>query len=159
MKRTINGHEVLFDKRDSELVGGYNWNCYQNSCGQIYFSVYDKNSKRILKLHRELVSCPDGYYVDHINGNTLDNRRKNLRVCRKIQNQYNQKKHKNARHSKFKGVTFREGLSKPWEAFIYPNGKSLRLGYFRTEKEAAAAYNTAARHYYGEFAKLNDIGG
>ena len=52
MKRIINGHEVLFDKKDSELVKGYNWKCYQNSCGQIYFTAYDKNSKRVLRLHR-----------------------------------------------------------------------------------------------------------
>lgn len=149
----IKNYKVIVD---SDFNLGTKWTRYTNTCGQIYFARVRKGKKQYL--HRLIVNCPDNMVVDHINGNTLDNRKSNLRICTKLQNQYNQKKHKGKRHSKYKGVTYRKELiSKPWEAFIYPNGKHIRLGYFKTELEAAEAYNKAAVEYYGKYAKLNKI--
>ena len=146
----IDGLEVKINKSKLHLIQDYKWKKSTNSVGQIYFCC-NKN-----RLHRLITNCPKGYVVDHINGDTLDNTLQNLRICTIVQNIYNQKKHKGDRHSKYKGVTFRKNLvSKPWEAFIYCGGISKRLGYFATEKEAAAAYNKAAITAYGEFAKLN----
>lgn len=148
--------KILLDVEDKYLLSEYKWTSQINPVGQIYF--YASVNKKVKRLHRLIMNCPDDMVVDHINGNTLDNRKCNLRVCTKLQNQYNQKKHKGNRHSKFKGVTFRKKLkTKPWEAFIYKNYKSKRLGYFATEIEAAQAYNKAAIAAYGEFAKLNEF--
>jgi hypothetical protein len=148
----INNYKIKIDAEDMSIVYSYNWKSSKNPVGQIYF-VHSKKY-----LHRAIMNCPKSMVVDHINGNTLDNRKSNLRICSKKENQYNQKKHKGNRHSKFKGVTFRKELKqKPWEAFIYKDYKSKRLGYFATEQEAALAYNKAANKAYGEFAKLNEI--
>ena len=153
MEITNKNIKIILDKEDELFVSSINWTYKTNPVGQTYFT----NSKKEY-LHRLLVNCPKGMVVDHINGNTLDNRKENLRICSKIENQYNQKKHKGNRHSKFKGVTYRKDLkSKPWEAFIYKDGKSKRLGYFKTEQLAAKAYNKAAKKAYGEFAKLNEV--
>lgn len=155
MLLTIRNYSVILDKDDFITIKMVKkWSITKNLCGQVYFS-YSKNRKNIY-LHKLIMNCPKGLVVDHINGNTLDNRKLNLRICTKLENQYNQKKHKGNRHSKYKGVTFRKDLkSKPWESFIYNNYKSTRLGYFASEQEAAIAYNEAAKRVYGQFAKLN----
>ena len=152
---TIDEYQVLIDDEDGYLKD-FRWFYRKNLVGQIYFDT--TISGIATPMHRIITKCPKGKVVDHINGDTLDNRKCNLRICTKLQNQYNQKKHKGKRHSKYKGVTFRKNLiAKPWEAFIYKDYKSKRLGYFATEKEAALAYNAAAKEAYGEFAKLNEI--
>jgi hypothetical protein len=148
----IKEHVVLLDNEDFNFVSKYSWYASTNPSGQVYF--YNK----LGRLHRIIMNCPKDMVVDHINGDTLDNRKENLRICTKLQNQYNQKKHKGNMHSKYKGVTFRKELkSKPWEAFIYANRTHKRLGYFAIEAQAAEAYNKAAKELYGQFCKLNDI--
>lgn len=102
-------------------------------------------------MHR-LIMVPRGsMVVDHINGNGLDNRKSNLRVCSTGQNMAN--KGPSASHG-FKGVTRRGGKG-PWIAEIAPEGHHIYLGIFRTIEEAARAYDVAARKWYGEFAYLN----
>ncbi len=96
---------------------------------------------------------PEGYEVDHINHDGLDNRRCNLRLATRANNCHNQRSFKGS--SKYKGV-WRVG--EKWAACIRVDGRSKRLGTFVSEKEAALAYNQAAREHYGEFAKLNEIG-
>lgn len=148
--------EILVDKEFEQYILSNIWHVRKTSSGQIYFYHFDH--KKRISLHRYITNCPKGMVVDHINGNTLDNRKENLRICTNKENAYNQKKHKGNRHSKYKGVTFRKELkSKPWEAMIYKDYKSKRLGYFATEIEAAKAYNMAAAEAYGQFAKLNEI--
>jgi hypothetical protein len=91
-------------------------------------------------------------FVDHINHNTLDNRRANLRLATKGQNCHNQKK-RNACGSKFKGLT--KCSNGTWKVSITINYNRIHLGYFSDEILAARAYDAAARKYFGEFAKTN----
>jgi hypothetical protein len=109
----------------------------------------------IIRLARLIANCPAGLLVDHINGDTTDNRRANLRICTKAQNNMN-------RHSeaKWKGVRYYERLGK-WQAYIAVTVDGRKrfksLGYYLYPVEAAAAYNRAANQYFGEFACLNDL--
>ena len=89
--------------------------------------------------------------LDHINRNPLDNRIENLREATKQQNAGNSKKQKNC-SSQYKGVTFHQQATK-WQASIGTPRKYL--GLFMTEKEAAQAYATAAKHLYADFAHTN----
>ena len=105
-------------------------------------------------MHREIIEAPAGMYVDHINQNGLDNRKANLRLATRFQNARNRPKTSRATSSKYKGVTYRPAQDK-WTATIFANGRNLHLGHFRTQIEAAKAYDRAAKEHYGPFAALN----
>ena len=104
-------------------------------------------------LHREIMRAIKGEFVDHINGNTLDNRKENLRICSSKQNSRNSKKNKN-NSSGFKGVAWHKS-KKVWVAYIKVDYKNKHLGVYNTPENAAKAYDEAAKKYFGEFAKLN----
>lgn len=106
------------------------------------------------KLHRLIMDAPDGLMVDHENGDTLDNRRENLRLATHAQNNRNVVYKKVGAASKYKGVKYHK-LQGNWFARIGLNGRSISLGYYETDKEAAEAYDLAAIKYHGEFARTN----
>ena len=106
---------------------------------------------RIL-MHRQLIQPPDGYVIDHINGDGLDNRRANLRFATVAQNAWNSKK-RNPR-SGYKGVCF-DKQKRLWRAAIVCHRKRIHLGYFKDKIPAAKAYDNAARKLHGRFASLN----
>jgi hypothetical protein len=116
---------------------------------------YYAKTPRGIYMHRVLVSAQEGEMVDHINGCALDNRRNNLRVCTRGQNQRNGTT-LTRRHNTtgFRGVTVdkRDGA---FCAGILANGKKHYLGRFRAAEEAAREYDKAARLLHGEFATLN----
>lgn len=105
-------------------------------------------------MHREILKVPKGKEVDHVNGDTLDNQKVNLRSATHTQNMQNSRPYRNAA-SKYKGVKPPRNYKKQWEAHIKVNKKSIDLGYFNSEIEAAKAYDSAAMKYFGKFAKLN----
>lgn len=112
-------------------------------------------------LHRLIFIWHHGYipaFVDHINGNSFDNRIENLRVCTPSGNNRNSKsrlfKNGVACSSKFKGVTKCNQTGK-WRAAINVNGRTLHLGRHETEEAAAKAYDKAAVVQFAEFARLN----
>ncbi len=108
-------------------------------------------------LHRLLLKPPDGYFVDHINMDRLDNRRCNLRVATKAQNSYNRPA-RTDNTSGYKGVWLRcDAKTKAWIAEIRVNGKKVHIGTYSTKEAAALAYNDAAKKYHGVFARLNDV--
>ena len=97
--------------------------------------VMRKENGKTVYLHRFIMGTPKGMVTDHINGNTLDNRRKNLRVCTKSENNRNRAGDRNT-SSKYKGVSFHK-RSRLWHAYINLNGKRKSLGTHKTEKKAA----------------------
>ena len=111
-------------------------------------------------MHRTIMKPKDGIDIDHANKNKLDNRRTNLRLCSRSQNLAN-KFDLNKNRSGYKGVSFFKwgNRKKRWVSQIQFRYKTLRIGYFLTPEDAALAYNEAAKEYYGEFARLNNIGG
>lgn len=93
--------------------------------------------------------------VDHVSGDTLDNRRSNLRIITPLQNSHNRKGHSNAMYSKYKGISFdKTKNTKPWYAKISIKGVNYKKN-FDTELEAALQYDEWAKKYHGEYAHLN----
>lgn len=150
------GKFAIVDSSDYERVNKFKW---YYAAGYARRNIRLPNGKRkIVFMHRELMQTPEGFETDHINGNGLDNRRSNLRIVTKHENQRNAKARKGT--SQYKGVTFYKSKRHKhgyWVARIQVDGKVKRLGYFKTEIEAAKAYNLAAMQYYGEYAKLNEL--
>lgn len=104
-------------------------------------------------MHRALMKTPRGKKTDHINGDRLDNRKSNLRICTNKQNARNNRKQSNA-SSKYKGVTYyRE--SRNYKAQINADYKVRHLGMFDNERHAALAYDLWAIDLFGEYAGTN----
>lgn len=130
---------------------------YLNKYNRLYYSVRDKQVGKTVTtyLHRLIAGATDKYqYVDHINGNGMDNRKNNLRICTCSENQMNRSRQKTNK-GKYKGVSFRKDTHK-WKAQISIKNKMKDIGNcYCSEEEAARAYDEAAKKHYGEFAKLN----
>lgn len=141
------------DAEDFERFGKMTWSRGDQGYAVRAFRLGVNKWKTFL-LHRLIARTPKGRFTDHINGNKLDNRRCNLRVCTQSEN--NTGKFKVYGSSKFKGAYFHK-LAKKWEGFIGipPNGKKLYLGLFDTEEEAAFAYDVASELAHGEFGCTN----
>ena len=138
---------ILLDECDQHLLDSHNWNVTDRGY------VYAWHDDRTIYLHRMVIDAREGETVDHINHNPADNRRQNLRIATQSQQNFNRRPQ--AGHSsKYKGVGAEKGK---WSAYIQINGKKRRLGMFKTEREAALAYNKAAKELAGEFALLNMV--
>ena len=108
---------------------------------------------KTIRMHRQITNCPKGLEVDHIDHNGLNNQKYNLRICNHSQNQCNRKGNGS---SKYLGVSIeKNGNYKRIRASIQTNKKSINLGCFYTEKQAALAYDQKAKELHGEFANLN----
>lgn len=150
---TNDARTTIVDDADVSVVGAHQWMCFEGTPGYPYVATYIGG--RMTFLHRLLTGAPRGLVVDHVNGDGLDNRRLNLRVCTHAQNMRNRKHNKNG-VGHYKGVwRDRRRNNNRYRAEIYANGKRFALGWFDGEKLAAEAYDDAAIQLHGEFARLN----
>ena len=104
-------------------------------------------------MHRVIMNATKGIQVDHKNHDTLDNRRANLRLATRFQNQHNAKRRSDS-FSQYKGVSWHKRIKK-WIVGIKLNNHRYHLGYFISEIEAALAYDKKAKELFGEFAHTN----
>jgi len=144
------GKFAIVDADDYERLAKYKWHAYKN--GSTYYASRTSANKKII-MHREIMQAPKGLLVDHIEGNGLNNRKSNLRLCTRVQNARN-KRPKHNGSSRYKGVYWHISYRK-WAANIRCNGKQKYLGRFDDEIEAAVAYDRKAELLFGEFAYLN----
>ena len=155
------GQYVLVDNEDFEELNKYKWYAHWDSHTKGFYAVRNARIENVkqyqtqIRMHRVIMNVSKGKYADHINHNTLDNRRFNLRICTNKQNTYNKKISKN-NTSGFKGVSFHKGTRK-FMAYIKVDGKLIYLGIYPTSEQAALVYNQAAIKHYKEFALLNNI--
>jgi hypothetical protein len=121
---------ALVDAADAAMVGAYSWRIHRE--GYAERRVYAGGKVLAVLMHRELLGLVrgDGHQVDHVNGNTLDNRRANLRVCTNAEN------HQNLHERPYRGATW-EARRNLWQARAKLAGKTHHLGRFATREEAA----------------------
>lgn len=151
------GKYATVDNTMFALVAMKKWYAWFNPSTKSFYAVrteVENGKKRTVYMHR-LITRPSGrLVVDHKNGNTLDNRGSNLRLCTQRENVRAGKGKKGA--SVHKGVIWNKQRKK-WQARIFDGDKSIHLGLFEDEKDAATAYNGAAKKLFSKFAYKNQI--
>lgn len=155
------GKFAIVDDEDFERVNQFKWAAQRTPSDEKYWVAFrsigtggrrNKKTVRVL-MHRFILDAPKGKIVDHINGNPLDNRRSNMRLCTARESRCNTRVSRR-NQSGYKGVHCCR--PKPfYYAAIYINGKNKHFGHFRTPEEAARVYDEKAKEYFGEFAWLN----
>jgi len=155
------GKTAVVDDEDSYVLAGRKWQASREGkeTSISWYAIQGKRPRirmhRLVmehKLNRPLLS---GEQIDHINHNGLDNRRSNLRIATANENQQNARLMNTPKSSKYKGVTWNKH-AKQWKAGIRVDGRRCYLGHFRSEEDAAKAYNLAALKYFGKFAEINE---
>ena len=147
------GQFAIIDIEDYDIVSKHTWHASFAKCSNSYYAktnIKIEGKQTSKPMHKLIMNAPKGFVIDHINGNTLDNRRCNLRVCTQAENSRNRKTSENT-ISGYKGVIKKKNR---WQARIMYNSEHINLGFFSTPQEAHEAYCAAALKYFGEFARL-----
>jgi hypothetical protein len=146
---SVEGTECVVDDDVFEWASTKRWRI--NDSG--YFVCGGGNNKK--RLHRLIMNEPEGFDIDHVNGNKLDNLRSNLRICSRQENNYNRGV-RSDNTTGFRGVWFDKRTGR-FRCEIKKEGKKYSLGTYKTAAEAANAYNYKATELFGEFAWLNEV--
>lgn len=141
------GKVALVDDGDFNYLNQFTWYVHKQRTGSHYAYNNIKRKNIAISMHRLIMDTPPSMDVDHIDGNGLNNQKNNLRNCTRSQNNANRKP-----IGKYKGVSY---PGKYIRAKINIDRKSIHIGYYKTDKLAALAYDKKARELYGEFAYLN----
>ena|SRR3990167_471292 len=155
----FDGRSTTIDKEDFGRLAIYKW--YGSVSG---YAVRNRSRNESLKvgkkgmvyLHKVIVPTSRGLYVDHIDGDKLNNTRANLRICTHAQNLANRRKPRILTSSIYKGVCWDKQM-RLWRARITFNYRGIFLGLFKNETDAALEYNDAAKKFFGAFAQVNVI--
>lgn len=153
IKLTQNKYAIV-DDEDYDFLNQWKWCALKQQDGKFYAVrtaiVKNRNNESTPKriaMHRLVNNTPDKLYTDHINGDTLDNRKCNLRSCTNSENQFNRGKSSN-NSSGFRGVDRAYGK---FRATIQIDGNRLYLGSYNTASEAGLAYQKAALKYHNQY--------
>lgn len=151
------GYVALVDDEDYEWLSRHSWYAMSGTYPYAVRKSRDGKHSAIL-MHRVILGLldqPYNVYADHVNGDVLDNRRANLRICNNALNQANtgpRPRRGRPKSSRYKGVCLYKGS---WRAAITLGKKRRAIGSYATEEVAAKAYDAVARDAWGEFAYLN----
>lgn len=149
------GKFALVDDEDYRWLSRWKW--YSLRQRGNFYAIRNKGkrpNRNKLLMHREILNAQEYQGIDHKNHNGLDNRKINLRICTKNQNQHNRLPNKKS-SSKHKGIYWDKSYTKKWHAQIQFNHRRIFLGRFSNEIEAAKAYDQKAKELFGEFAYTN----
>lgn len=149
---------VLVDENDYQTLKLWDYSWHRVIGRYTTYIATNKKGKTIY-LHRLIMGLAHGsssVYIDHVDGNGLNNSRTNLRIVTPSDSNGNKRKRTDATTSQYKGVSFNKqpGLSRPWQAEVKYHGKSTKK-YYKTEIEAARSYNKMAIKTFGSCAKCN----
>jgi hypothetical protein len=146
------GKVSLVDDDDFGRVSKFKWHANWNN-----YNWYAKRSftgGRQESLHHFIFGVGNGVMLDHINGESLDNRKSNLRICNKMQNAGNSRKRIDGCSSKYKGVGWNKRTHR-WIVRIRMGGERKYIGSFLNEDDAGRAYDAEASKYFGVFSRPN----
>lgn len=151
------GYIAIVDDEDAWVLR-FRWHASEKhrvDGTKVIYARADVDGKKV-GLHGLLLGSVEGFFVDHRDGDGLNCRRGNLRQASKSQNGGNRRKRGDCNY-RYKGISKLPNRKSLWRADICINGKGTYLGCFKSDTEAAIAYNRAAAHHFGEFARLNEI--
>lgn len=146
------GQFALVDDSDFEWLSQYKWSALLKHPKIGYWIATTTIKNKKISMHRLIMNASKDKEIDHKNHNGVDNRRQNLRICTHAENQQNKNSVRGT--SRFKGVVWHK-LVRKWMSHIGFNCKTIHLGYFNNEIDAALAYDKAAKELFGEFAYTN----
>lgn len=149
----IRKFKVMVDDEDFDYLNQFYWQVDKTDS----VGTHANGERPRTLMHRLIMKAPADREVDHIDGNRLNNQRSNLRICNSSQNKCNRGPRKDCK-SGYKGVSW-HGQRQKWTVRIQPpnSKKYLSLGLYTDIKEAAKAYNKAAKKYHGEYVFINPI--
>jgi hypothetical protein len=155
------GHFALVDDEDYIVLSTKKWHAYYSSKTKNKIWWYARRTFRLggktckETMHHAILGKPEqGYVIDHIDGDGLNNQRSNLRICSNLENRWNQLNHRDLKTSRFIGVYFHKERSK-WCARINRNKKCIWLGSFKGELNAAIARDVYLLNNWSGFDRLN----